>query len=112
MQVSYTTEKGAKIEITLVGTDVSVSVNGAAYGQLNREQDHPENGYVLRISGKPGMIGVPASALAAVKTLIAEKGRRVAEAYMATEEGRFGAAMMVHERNDDDGADRAERVWR
>ncbi len=112
MQVQYTTEKGAKIELVLVGTEVNVSVNGAAYGRLQCEQDHPQNGFVLRVYGKPGMIGVPVAAKADVKALIAEHGRRVGEAYMATEEGRFGATMMIHERNDDDGADRAERVWR
>lgn len=66
----------------------------------------------FQIQRKDGMISVPATAQAGVKALIAEKCRRVAEAYMSTDQGRFSSAMMIHERNDDDSADRADRVWR
>lgn len=112
MQVCYTTEKGAQIGLVLVGTKVDVSVNGQNYGRLHTDQDHPQNGYVLRVFGKPGMVGVPAKAAAEVRALIAEQGARIAAEYAKTEEGKFATAMMIHERNDDDGADRAERVWR
>ena len=112
MQVKYTTEKGAKISLVLVGTKVDVSVNGQEYGRLHTDQDHPQNGYVLRVVGKAGMIGVTENATAEVKALIAEQGARIAGEYAKTEEAKFGAAMMIHERNDDDGADRSERVWR
>ena len=111
MNTTFTTLKGAKVGLELVGTEIMVFVNGSNIGKMNTIQDHPMNGRVIRVFGFDGMIGIPPAADADVVAIDRAKGQAIAAAYAASDEGRLHAQMARHESHDDDGLDRAERVW-